>query len=56
MKKGDRKIYTYKHGLVVEWDGSDDVKELFIHETMTLAEVKKHYPEIYKKYAKQTHE
>lgn len=43
-KKSNKKIYMFKNGEWVKWDGSD-VQRLMIKETLTLAEVKKHFPD-----------
>jgi len=45
-----KKISIFKDGRWLPWDGSD-VKQLMVEETMTLAKVKKYFPEQYKKWA-----
>lgn len=47
------KIQTFKHGLLVDWNGSDDVSNLLITETITVGEMKKNYPDLYEKYKEQ---
>jgi hypothetical protein len=44
----DKKIKMLKNGEWVKWDGSD-VSQLLVEEKLTLKEVKKYYPEVYKK-------
>lgn len=40
----EKKVLMFKNGEYIPWDGSD-VSSLIIHETMTLSEFRKYYPE-----------
>lgn len=46
-----KKILMFKNGEWVDYDGSD-VKQLIVQETMTLEEIKKHFPKEYEKLKK----